>query len=199
MHGSPEPGRTSSAVGWPLVRRRLDAAVPAFACLYLVTALPLLWPGKMPAGAIAPSLLLGAALIWLSAVDLRSLRLPDALTLPLAAGGLAISALSGTGFWWSAGSALLGFALLYAVALAYRSIRGRDGLGLGDAKLLAAAGAWLGAESLGTVLLYACGAALLAVLVAIGTGGALDRESRLPFGPFLAYAAWLVWLYGPLG
>ncbi|MCL4766561.1 MAG: A24 family peptidase [Hyphomicrobiaceae bacterium] len=192
MQGSP-------VLGWPpLLHGRRDWTLSAFACLYAATALPLLWRGEIPAGAVVPSLLLGAALIWLSAIDLRTFRLPDALVLPLIAAGLLMSAYSGAGVLWSAASALLGAALLYAVALGYKWLRGQEGLGLGDAKLLAAAGAWLGAESLGTVLLYACAAALVSVLVAACRGGDLDRNSKLAFGPFLAYGTWLVWLYGPL-
>ena len=71
-------------------------------------------------------------------------------------------------------------------------------MGLGDAKLLAASGAWLGAGALPTVLLWATGSALVCVLVASRRNPALTGASRLPFGPFLAFGIWLVWLYGPL-
>jgi leader peptidase (prepilin peptidase)/N-methyltransferase len=100
--------------------------------------------------------------------------------------------------WWSVVSAGIAFLLLAGVGWAYRYVRGRAGLGLGDAKLLAASGAWLGAGALPTVLLWATGSALVWVLAAARRNAELSGASRLPFGPFLAFGTWLVWLYGPL-
>ncbi len=81
----------------------------------------------------------------------------------------------------------------------YHRYRGLDGLGLGDAKLFAAAGAWVGAEGLSTVLLMACGSALVAALVWQQFDKSMDGQTAIPFGPFLAFGFWVVWLYGPLG
>ena len=78
----------------------------------------------------------------------------------------------------------------------YSRVRGRDGLGLGDAKLFAASGAWLGLEGLPAVLLVACGAAIVALLVMAWRSQALSATTRIPFGPFLAFGTWIVWLYG---
>jgi leader peptidase (prepilin peptidase)/N-methyltransferase len=145
------------------------------------------------------SILLAAILAACSATDVHSWRLPDILTLPLAALGLLVSAATGAApLWWSAASAALGFLALAGLAWGYQRVRGRPGLGLGDAKLLAAAGAWLGAGALATVLLWATGAALVCVLLAHRSGAGVTGASRLPFGPFLAFGIWLVWLYGPL-
>ncbi len=69
----------------------------------------------------------------------------------------------------------------------YRQLRGRDGLGLGDAKLLAAAGAWLGVESLPWLLLIA---ALLGLAMALVRAGPLRAETAVPFGPPLALSFW---------
>lgn len=97
---------------------------------------------------------------------------------------------------------MVGFAVFAFIAKLYRRIRGRDGLGLGDAKLLGALGAWVGWQGLPTVVLYAAGAGLLWALarslVRPGRFKPLDPKQRLPFGPFLCLAGWLVWLYGPL-
>jgi leader peptidase (prepilin peptidase)/N-methyltransferase len=142
---------------------------------------------------------LGLALAALSANDVQSFRLPDALTLPLTGGGLLLAWLMGWGpLWWRIVSAAAGFLLLYGVERAYQRVRGRNGLGRGDAKLFAASGAWLGAEGLTTVLLWACGTALMAVLLAACFGNRLSRTTRLPFGQFLALGTWLAWFYGPL-
>ncbi len=87
-------------------------------------------------------------------------------------------------------------AALRGVGALYRWVRGRDGLGEGDAKLLAAIGAWVGLEGLPTVLL---GAALTGLLWALWLrlrGAALTATTALPFGPFLALAGWVVLLLG---
>jgi len=139
---------------------------------------------------------------WLLAlgwIDWRHAVLPDALTLPLIGLGLAAAwGLAPEELADRLAGAAAGYLGLWLVAWLYRRARGRDGLGLGDAKLLAAAGAWVGASGLPSVL---AGAAVAALAAAGGmrlAGRRLDRHSALPFGPFLAAAAWLVWLCGPI-
>src|SRR5689334_20682973 len=93
---------------------------------------------------LAATLALGWTLLTLGIVDLIAFRLPDVLTLPLAASGLLLS------LWLPDHDPLAhlvgaaaGFLVLYLIAILYRRARAREGLGLGDAKLAAAAGAWL--------------------------------------------------------
>ena len=142
---------------------------------------------------------LGGVLLALAAIDITSFRLPDLLTLPLTAFGLAVSHwLPGRPFLNHLAGAAGGYIALAGLAWSYRRLRGRDGLGLGDAKLAAAAGAWLGWLPLPSVLLIACAGGLLWAL-----GGALFRgrqalAERIPFGAPLCLAIWIVWLYGPL-
>ena len=172
----------------------------ALACLYAMLAAPAFSIPGMTAAAIGlPSLLLGCALIALSAIDIRTLRLPDVLTLPLLVAGLGLCLLLG---WddvrWRLFAAAFGYGLLYALGWLYLRLRGQAGLGLGDAKLLAAAGAWLGIEGLPTTLLLASLGALLAALLGTLAGRPITANTRMAFGPFLAAATWLVWLYGPL-
>lgn len=143
--------------------------------------------------------LFGWWLLALGWIDLRRLLLPDALTLPLIVAGLVAAALfDRADLLDRALGAALGYLALSALAAGYRALRGRDGLGGGDAKLLAAAGAWVGAMALPQVVL----AAALAGLVAAGAlhlaGVRLRASSALPFGPFIALATWAVWLFGPL-
>jgi len=88
---------------------------------------------------------------------------------------------------------------LAAIAALYRRLRGREGLGGGDAKLLAASGAWLGAAALPQVILLAAVSALAAAACLRLTGIRLGIHSALPFGPFLALATWILWLFGPVG
>lgn len=161
--------------------------------------LPALKRGDLTAPMLLASVGLGVVLAALSAVDTIEMRLPDALTLPLLAAGIGLSWLIG----WDtpemrALAAAVGFLVLYAVAEAYRRSRGRDGLGLGDAKLLAAAGAWLGLAGLPTVVLWASLLALIAAAALRVAGREMTGSSAIPFGPFIALGFWLVWLYGPL-
>jgi leader peptidase (prepilin peptidase)/N-methyltransferase len=174
------------------------AAPLAIAALYGVLAIPALRETGIPVSVVLISLGLAAVLIALSIVDLREMRLPDVLTLPLIVAGplLALAMEWDGGVVWRIASAAAGFAALFAVAWGYRALRGRAGLGLGDAKLLAAAGAWLGMEALPSVMLWACGSALLAVLAAAAFRLPVDGSTRIPFGPFLALGFWIVWLYG---
>lgn len=138
-------------------------------------------------------------LLTLAWIDARCWILPDALTLPLVVAGLAAAAVFAPAVLLDrALGAVLGNASLRAIAVLYRRTRGRQGLGGGDAKLLAAIGAWVGASGLGSVVLLAALAALLGALLARLAGIRLSARSALPFGPFLAVAAWLVWLFGPL-
>lgn len=172
------------AIAVPLLARPAAFLTPAFATLA--------WP-------VAVSAALGAVLAVLSAIDLSSRRLPDALTLPLAAAGIGLAWSRDPGLVpWHLGSAALGYAALWGVARIYVVLRDRPGLGLGDAKLLAAAGAWLGLDGLPSVVLVASLAALALVLAARSLGRTMTMATAIPFGPFLALGFWVVWLYGPL-
>ncbi len=142
---------------------------------------------------------LGWTLLLLAAIDWRVQLLPDILTLPLCVAGLAASwAIAAD--WWpdhviGAAAGFLSFAL---IALAYRAWRGREGLGLGDAKLMAALGAWVSWIGLPTVLLWGSVLGLAYALAQTMRGQRLALSDRIPFGSFLAVGGWLVWLYGPL-
>lgn len=148
----------------------------------------------------AESVLLAFALAWASAVDIDRFLLPNALTLGLAFVGLGGGALRGTdALIASALGAVIGYAMLAGAGWLYHRLRGRDGLGLGDAKLLGAAGAWLGWPALPTVLLLASCAALILVGAGALIRRKLDRAAPIAFGPFLAAGFWLSWTFDPLG
>jgi leader peptidase (prepilin peptidase) / N-methyltransferase len=142
---------------------------------------------------------LGWTLLALAVCDWRSYRLPDALTLPLILLGLAATwRLRPEELTAHALAAALAYTVFRALSWLYRRLRGREGLGKGDAKLLAAAGAWVGLVPLGDVVLAAAALGLLlAVILALRTGRPLSGQTVLPFGPCLACATWLVWLYIP--
>jgi leader peptidase (prepilin peptidase) / N-methyltransferase len=202
MTASPEQAKpvTDAAAANPAPRTALSRAAPSlFGALYALLAIPALLATDIPAAALMISILLAAALVALSVIDMETMRLPDAITLPLiAAGPLIAWALGWDTPFWRILSAGAGFMALFGVAEAYRALRGRSGLGLGDAKLFAAAGAWLGMGALPSVLLWACGIAIAAVLLAVALRRNIRASSRIPFGPFLAFGFWMVWLHGPL-
>lgn len=139
---------------------------------------------------------LGWYLLLLALIDLERLLLPDSLTLPLLAAGLLSPLLPPLGFDPpTLKDALLGAALGYAgfrlLALAYERLRGRAGLGGGDAKLVAAGGAWLGAPALPDLVLIG---GLAGLLVAVLMGALRDPDRQVPFGPALALAFWLLFV-----
>lgn len=180
---------------WPL--RACIAALVGLIGLWCWAALvvPLAWLG--------PSMALAWGLLVLALVDVAELRLPDMITLPLLAGGMlaAMGMAGGAPFSHGLG-AMLGYGAFTGLAWSYRRVRGRDGLGQGDAKLLAAAGAWLGWQALPSVVLIAS----LLALVVFAPQCVLARQrpssaeaEPLPFGPPLCAGTWLVWLYGGWG
>jgi len=131
----------------------------------------------------------GWMLLALAVLDARHFWLPDRLTLPLAVIGLTL------GDWILPApfqdrmiGAALGYGLLFVLAWGYKRLRGREGLGLGDAKLLGAIGAWTGWQVLPLVLLVASMAGLIWALIERLRGKAMERGTRLPLGTFLCFA-----------
>jgi leader peptidase (prepilin peptidase)/N-methyltransferase len=140
---------------------------------------------------------LGWGLWWLSWIDWQHMRLPDVLTLPLLACGLLVTWLTEPDALASRMlGALAGYCVFRAVGLGYRQWRGHEGLGQGDAKLVAAGGAWLGWQALPWVVLIAALAGLTFALIRNRRGVALTATTALPFGPALALAIWLCRLHG---
>ena len=137
---------------------------------------------------LAPRLLFTAALIVLFVVDLRHRVLPNAVTLPGIAVGLIFSAGLEPGWFDAVLGAAAGGGLLLGIAKAYACLRGREGLGMGDVKMLAMIGAFLGLPLALVTLAWASllGAAVgLAMLRFAGVGW----RYALPLGSFLAVAA----------
>ncbi len=149
----------------------------------------------------AATLILFFTLAALSLIDARTQRLPDIFTLPLILAGIAVNGLIFSAPWAAITGAAIGYGALVALELAYKRVRGRDGLGRGDAKLLAAGGAWCGLWLLPMILLAGSVSALLYVGgLALIRRRAPDPHQPLPFGPWLALGIALCWVwraYGP--
>ena len=140
---------------------------------------------------------MAALLIAASRVDIARYRLPDPMVAAILGVGLIVAAVGGSmALLHAVVGAVCGFVSLWLVRNVYRSLRGREGLGLGDVKLLGAGGAWVGAEGLAMVVTIAAGSALVTLaLIKLARPG-FDLGGRIAFGPFLAWGIWLVWLIG---
>jgi leader peptidase (prepilin peptidase)/N-methyltransferase len=142
---------------------------------------------------------LGWTLLTLAWIDVTSLLLPDVLTLPLLLAGLLVTFVQAPEALVDHSlAAVVAYLSLQALAFGYRRLRGREGLGGGDAKLLAAAGAWCGLQALPFVVLTSAVIGLLVALGLVLTGRGMTSRTQIPFGPCIALAFWLVWLQGSL-
>lgn len=152
------------------------------------------------------SCVLGWSMLAIAVTDAEHFLIPDVLSLPAIPLGLlaARSLASEPSFGSEAalmhlGAAVLGAASLFGIREFYRRWRGREGLGLGDVKLAAAAGAWTGYQGLGHVLLLSCVLAFAYVLLThVRNLRAIEGSTALPFGVFLGPSIWLVWCVGAL-
>jgi prepilin signal peptidase PulO-like enzyme (type II secretory pathway) len=134
-------------------------------------------------------------LTYLTLIDFQMFRLPNHATLPLMAAGLLwhlVIARTTTPFDYIYG-AIIGYAVIWALRAYYLKRRNIEAIGLGDAKFLAAAGAWLGWQGLPFVLLTASVSALLIVTIQSFFGKKLDSRTAIPFGPYLCIGFWTVW------
>lgn len=190
---------------WVVQRGRCNgcsaAISPAYPLIELAAVGVAVWAWlATPPGVFAVTCLMGWLLLALSAIDIRTRRLPDLLNLALAASGLAATALLNQPLLVEhLAAAVIGYVALLAVELAYRHLRGRDGLGRGDSKLFGAIGAWVGFQGLAATLFMAASAAILFVLVWSRVRRTeLRGDIAIAFGPFLAFGGWITWIYGPL-
>lgn len=191
-------------IGWLVRRGRCRHCGAAIGVVYpaleVASAVLALWSALILPGLLAwAGFALGVSLLALSVIDRRHQVLPDEIALPLIPAGLAVA-------WWIEPASLLshtvgavsGFLLIMVVRWIYARVRGREGIGIGDAKLMAAAGAWVSLDGLPSVLLLAAGVALVFSLVEATRKREFLPQQALAFGPYIALGVWTVWLYGPL-
>lgn len=142
------------------------------------------------------SLLLLWFLIALTMIDIDTFLLPDSLTLPLLWLGLLLNTFAvytdlSSAVW----GAIAGYGILWAVFYLFKIVTGKEGMGFGDFKLLAALGAWMGWQVLPVIIILSS-----FVGAVIGIAGILilgrDKNIPIPFGPYLAIAGWIAFLWG---
>jgi leader peptidase (prepilin peptidase) / N-methyltransferase len=178
--------KTPISARYPLVEIFTGALFAAAGWRFGATPTVLLWCGFC------------ATLVALAGIDWDTTLLPDNMTLPLLWAGLVASALGWTipladALW----GAVAGYLSLWSVYWLFKLATGKEGMGFGDFKLLAALGAWLGVKMVLPVLLAA---SIIGAIVGIVMKMASTlREGRyVPFGPFLAGAGLVVMLAGPV-
>lgn len=166
----------------------------------IIYAFPLFLAG-IEGGYLGIALGLGLLLIWVSVHDLQTMEIPDIASILLVVTGLGVIWATGGALGLRIAGAVVWSTFFAAVAVGYRRFRGFDGLGLGDAKLMAGAGAWLGVAGPITVVLGASVSGIIYLLVQRSLGGVSHRDlaqSPIAFGPYLCFFIWVVWLFGPI-
>lgn len=175
--------KTAISAQYPLVE--LASALMSAACVWRFG-----WSPQL-----AAALVFTWTLIALTVIDLRETILPDDLTLPLVWLGLALSTVPvfvamPASIW----GAIAGYLSLWSIYHLFRIITGKHGMGYGDFKLMAALGAWFGAAALPVLLLLSS-----AVGAVVGIGLMVfrghDRNTPIPFGPYIAGAGWLMLIW----
>ena len=142
------------------------------------------------------ALLFTWALISLTFIDFDTMLLPDQITLPLLWLGLLVN-ISGTfvGLSGAVLGATFGYLSLWSIYWIFKLITGKEGMGYGDFKLLAALGAWFGWQALPLIILISSFAGAIIGIAVIAASK--DKKSRpMPFGPYLAVAGWVFLVYG---
>jgi|TARA_B110000908_G_scaffold46069_1_gene56118 leader peptidase (prepilin peptidase)/N-methyltransferase len=136
------------------------------------------------------------SLIALTMIDADHKLLPDQITLPLLWAGLLLNSFSlFVPLYDAVWGAIGGYLSLWSVYWLFKILTGKDGMGYGDFKLLAALGAWLGWQSLLVIILLSSlvGAIVGSIILLANKQG---RNTAIPFGPYLAAAGWIAFLWG---
>ncbi|MBK1630823.1 prepilin peptidase [Thiohalocapsa halophila] len=198
------PWENIPVLSWLLLRGRCSACAgaiswryPAVEALTALLSLLVVWHFGPTSQAAAAALVFTWGLLALAFIDADTQLLPDDITLPLLWLGLVLSL---GGVFVDSQAAILGAAAgylsLWLVFHAFRLLTGKEGMGRGDFKLLALFGAWMGWQTLPQiVLLSAVPGAVLGIALVLS--GRTERETPMPFGPFLAVSGWVNLLWGP--
>lgn len=197
-----KPWHNVPVFGWLMLRgrcascsSRISIEYPIVELITGVLSVACVWRfGFSPQ--LAAALVLTWALIALTVTDLHTMYLPDNITLPLLWLGLLLSLKPVFADPVSAiVGAAIGYMLLWSIFWAFKLATGKEGMGYGDFKLLAALGAWMGWQTLPQIVLLSAvvGAA---VGISLMLGRKAEWSSKIPFGPYIAGAGWIALIWG---
>ena len=177
------------ALNWQSGRRHFTHV----AWLFVVGGIYAAWFMQYDLTSALVAAVFGSALVLIALFDEHYFVIPDGLTLVVAVSGLVGAVRSGTGLMEHISGMVLGGGLSYLLAEAFVRLRGREGLGFGDVKLMAAGGLALGATSLPYMLLAASASAWLSLALQVVGRKGHSAETKIPFGSHLALSIWLNW------
>lgn len=189
-------------LSWLMLRGRCSACGTRIGSRYPLVELLTGLLSAACAMTFGPTLLLAGALVFvwaliaLAFIDLDTQLLPDSITLPLVWAGLLLNLIGGfTDLASAVTGAIAGYLVLWSVYWAFKLVTGKEGMGFGDFKLLAAIGAFLGWQTLPVVILLSSlvGATVGIALIALKSH---RRETPIPFGPYLAAAGLIALFFG---
>jgi len=142
-------------------------------------------------------MILSGLLVWMSFIDFEKRLLPNLLTYPLLCAGLIWTGLIKLDqLPLHIFGAMIGYFVIWCLHSFYKLKTGKVGIGLGDAKLFAGAGAWLGPLGLPYVMLIASFSAIVSVIPQLIHSKQIDSRVMIAFGPYLSFGIWVVWLLG---
>ncbi|WP_394751913.1 prepilin peptidase [Crenothrix sp.] len=176
-------------------RHPISIRYPAIEVLTMVLSIAVAWHLGYSLQTVF-ALLLTWALIALSFIDVDQQLLPDSITLPMLWLGLLLSVFN---IFIDAPTSIIGacagYLILWLVYHLFKLATGKEGMGYGDFKLLALFGAWLGWQTLPMIILLSSlvGAIIGTAMIIFGNR---DRNTPIPFGPYLAAAGWIALLWG---
>lgn len=197
-----KPWHNLPVFGWLILRGRcascakpISMEYPVVELLTGILSVVCVWRfGYSPQ--LLAALVLTWALVALTVTDLHTMYLPDNITLPLLWLGLLLSLKPVFADPVSAiAGAAAGYLLLWSIFWAFKLLTGKEGMGYGDFKLLAALGAWMGWQTLPQIVLLSAvvGAAVGISLMAVRKA---EWSSKIPFGPYIAGAGWIALIWG---
>jgi leader peptidase (prepilin peptidase)/N-methyltransferase len=145
---------------------------------------------------ILSGIILALLLVWASFIDFKKKLLPNLLTVPLICLGVFQSLIGGVeSTLQSILGAIVGYGSIWCIHAVYLKRTGRNGIGLGDAKLFSASGAWLGWVGLPYVMLIASFSGIVAYFARILFKPDYDNRNSIAFGPFISVGFWIVWYF----
>lgn len=187
-------------LSWVFLRGKCSSCKTGISIRYPLVEIGTMLVSIIVVMAFGPTLTMLAALIFswvliaLTGIDFDTQLLPDSLTLTLAGLGLAVNSqhlfVSPTQAIWGY---VIGFLILWVVYIIFKLVTGKEGMGYGDFKLLAAFGAWLGPLMLPLIILLS---SLLGAIIGIILLRVKKENQPFAFGPYLAIAGWIALIWG---